>query len=145
MTLKLHLFNKITFNLVLDAIAAGDWKIWQSRGAEIKYRTAEAKTADITQAVSANGTLKPVVLVNVGTGYLEAQLNKLDGDSGDPTKGSGLLLSSTGCNIYETNQDMLIDLFGGAQPKDRCTWDMTLTIGGAPQAIKGKFFAQRQQ
>lgn len=85
------------------------------------------------------------VLVNVGTGFLEAQLNKLDGDTGDPTKNSGLLLSSTGCNIYETNQDMLIDLFGGAQPKDQCTWDMTLTIGGSPQAIKGKFFAQRQQ
>jgi hypothetical protein len=85
------------------------------------------------------------VLVNVGTAYLESQLTKLDGDSGDPTKGSGLLLSADGCNIYETNQDQLIDLFGGPQAKDQCTWDMTLTIGGAPQSIKGKFFATRQQ
>ena len=63
MTLKRLLFNKITFILVLIAIAAGGWMLWQSRGAEIKYRTAEAKTADITQAVSANGTLVPARIV----------------------------------------------------------------------------------
>ena len=91
MTLKRLLFNKITFILVLIAIAAGGWMLWQSRGAEIKYRTAEAKTADITQAVSANGTLKPVVLVNVGT-QVSGTVKKLHVDFNDQVKQGQVLL-----------------------------------------------------
>jgi len=44
--------------------------VWQlsSPGREVgKYRTEPARITDVTQSVSANGTLNPVVLVNVGT------------------------------------------------------------------------------
>jgi hypothetical protein len=84
-------------------------------------------------------------LINLGTGYLEATLNGLDGTSGDPTKGSGLLLSANACNIFETNQDQLIDLWGGPMLADQCVWDMTITVGGSPQTLKGTFYAKRQQ
>jgi len=85
------------------------------------------------------------VLITLGTAFLESQLNQLDGTTGDPTKGSGLLLSADKCPIFETNQDQRIDLIGGPLPKDQCHWDMTLTIGGKPNAIKGIFYATRQQ
>lgn len=85
------------------------------------------------------------VLINLGTAFLEAQLNQLDGTTGDPSKGSGLLLSADKCPIFETNQDQLIDTIGGTQVQDQCHWDMTLTIGGKPNAIKGIFYAVRQQ
>ncbi len=84
-------------------------------------------------------------LITLGTGYLEATLNNLDGTSGDPSKGSGLLLSANACNIFETNQDQLIDLWGGPMPADQCVWDMTITVGGSPQTLKGTFYAKRQQ
>lgn len=84
-------------------------------------------------------------LITLGTAFLEAQLNQLDGTTGDPTKGSGLLLAADKCPIFETNQDQLIDTIGGTSVKDQCLWDMTLTIGGKPNKIKGIFYAVRQQ
>ena len=47
----------------------GIW-VWQKAGklpAAERYRTARIERGDLTQNVSANGTLNPVVLVNVGT------------------------------------------------------------------------------
>ncbi len=85
------------------------------------------------------------VLITLGTSFLEQQLNQLDGTTGDPTKNSGLLLGTDKCPIFETNQDQLIDIIGGVLAKDQCHWDMTLTIGGKPNAIKGMFYATRQQ
>ncbi|MBM4344691.1 MAG: hypothetical protein FJ100_15100, partial [Deltaproteobacteria bacterium] len=84
-------------------------------------------------------------LITLGTAFLEAQLNQLDGTTGDPSKGSGLLLAADKCPIFETNQDQLIDTIGGTSIKDQCLWDMTLTIGGKPNKIKGIFYAVRQQ
>ena len=78
-----------------------------------------------------------------GTGFLESQLLALDGKTGDPTKGSGLLLAADKCAIFEINADQKIDAIGNkTQP---CLWDMTLTIGGKPEPIKSKFYATRQQ
>ena len=91
MTLKRLLFNKITFLLVLVAAAAGGYVWWQSRTTEVKYRTIEARVADITQAVSANGTLKPVVLVNVGT-QVSGTVMKLRADFNDRVKAGQVLL-----------------------------------------------------
>jgi HlyD family secretion protein len=91
MTLKRLLFNKFTLLILLVAIAAGGWMLWQSRSTEVKYRTTEARTADITQAVSANGTLKPVVLVNVGT-QVSGTVKKLHVDFNDRVKQGQVLL-----------------------------------------------------
>ena len=90
MNLKRLLFNKITFILLLLALAAGGYALWQSRTPEVKYRTTEAKVGDITQSVSANGTLKPVVLVNVGT-QVSGTVRKLYVDFNDQVKQGQLL------------------------------------------------------
>ena len=83
------------------------------------------------------------LMITLGTGYLEGQLTSLDVNSGDPTKNSGLLLAADHCPIFEIDGDQYIDSLGAQT--SMCEWDMTLTIAGAPQSIKSKFFATRQQ
>ena len=54
----------------LGVVAGGGWyavKHGQQKTPEQLYRLESAKKGDITQTVSANGTLNPIVLVNVGT------------------------------------------------------------------------------
>lgn len=59
----------LTWTLLL-ALAAGSYYYWRQQQIEpaaARYRTAPVERGDITQTVSANGTLNPVVLVSVGT------------------------------------------------------------------------------
>ena len=53
--------------LVIVAVAAAWWWTVKSKPAEPQYRTATVDRGDIAAEVSANGTLNPVTLVNVGT------------------------------------------------------------------------------
>lgn len=62
--------RNILIALVFLAAAAGGWYYWQSKGAgqpQERFKTQPADRGDIVQTISANGTLSPVVLVNVGT------------------------------------------------------------------------------
>jgi HlyD family secretion protein len=52
------------------AAAAGGYYFWnksQAKPLDARYKTETVAYGDVTQTVSANGTLNPVVLVNVGT------------------------------------------------------------------------------
>jgi len=54
----------------LLAVAFAGWSFWRKaadRPLEERYQLAEVTRGDLTQIVTANGTLNPVVLVNVGT------------------------------------------------------------------------------
>jgi HlyD family secretion protein len=53
--------------LLLLAAAAGWWWNGKSKPAEPQFRTVAVDRGDISAQVSANGTLNPVTLVNVGT------------------------------------------------------------------------------
>lgn len=70
MNLRRLLLNKYSLLGVLLLFAAGGYLYW-SKGrapdAEARYRTQAIERGDLTQLASANGTLNPVVLVNVGT------------------------------------------------------------------------------
>ena len=57
----------------------------------VRYRTAELGTGDVTQTVSANGTVNPVVLVNVGT-QVSGTVKKLHVDFNDHVKAGQVLL-----------------------------------------------------
>jgi len=62
--------SRLTFAVIAaTAIAAGAYAWWSTRTLppEERYRLQEATVADIVQNVSANGSLSPVTLVNVGT------------------------------------------------------------------------------
>ena len=81
------------FLVAIVAIGLGV-AMWQWTGrtaADGKYRTESAKVGDVTQTVSANGTLNPVVLVNVGT-QVSGTVMKLHVDFNDHVKAGQVLL-----------------------------------------------------
>jgi HlyD family secretion protein len=77
--------------LAVLAIVLGAWLFLDRQGLETKYRLSSAKIGDVTQAVSANGTLNPVVLVNVGT-QVSGTVKKLHVDFNDHVTAGQILL-----------------------------------------------------
>jgi HlyD family secretion protein len=77
--------------LAVIAIVFGAWRLLDRQGIETKYRLSPAKIGDVTHAVSANGTLNPVVLVNVGT-QVSGTVKKLHVDFNDHVKAGQILL-----------------------------------------------------
>jgi HlyD family secretion protein len=80
--------------LILVAGVAAAFVLWQRgirAGAERRYKTQELETGDVTKTVSANGTLNPVVLVNVGT-QVSGTVKKLHADYNDHVRAGQVLL-----------------------------------------------------
>jgi len=73
------------------AVAAGGWW-WNSRdkAAEPQYRTEAVDRGDISAQVSANGTLNPVVLVNVGT-QVSGTVRRIEADFNQQVKAGQVL------------------------------------------------------
>ncbi len=73
------------------AAAAGGWW-WSSRdkAAEPQYRTETVDRGDISAQVSANGTLNPVVLVNVGT-QVSGTVRRIEADFNQQVKAGQIL------------------------------------------------------
>jgi HlyD family secretion protein len=70
MNLRSLFLNKYSLIGVALLIAIGGYFYWtkgRAPDAETRYRTQAVERGDLTQMASANGTLNPVVLVNVGT------------------------------------------------------------------------------
>ncbi|MFA7269030.1 MAG: efflux RND transporter periplasmic adaptor subunit [Sterolibacterium sp.] len=70
MNLRKLLFNRYALIVVLLLIIGGAYFFWNSSRAQVgeaRYRTQVVERGELTQLASANGTLNPVVLVNVGT------------------------------------------------------------------------------
>lgn len=91
--------NRKTGRLLLGALliaALGGGAYWYfadgaGRAPEQRYRTAEIARGDVTQTVSANGTLNPVVLISVGT-QVSGTVKKLYVDFNDKVKAGQPLL-----------------------------------------------------
>jgi len=81
------MFRSVLFLLLLAGIGWGGWSYWQSRQAASKdeYVTVNLDRGDIIKTVSANGTLNPVVLVNVGT-QVSGTIQTLHADFNDRVK-----------------------------------------------------------
>lgn len=75
--------------LIAAALAAGWWQ-GRERPAEERYKQQEVTVGDITQNVSANGTLSPVTLVNVGT-QVSGTVRRLHVDFNDQVKAGQVL------------------------------------------------------
>lgn len=93
MKIRALLLNRFFIaGVVLAALAAGAAAWFYGREeAGTKYRAAALKTGDIAQTVSANGTLNPVVLVNVGT-QVSGTVMKLRADFNDRVSAGQVLL-----------------------------------------------------
>jgi len=87
--------GKIVLGIIVAAALAGGGAWWfQQRAAqnpEKRYRLASIERGAITQSVSANGTLNPVVLVSVGT-QVSGTVKRLYVDFNDPVKKDQVLL-----------------------------------------------------
>ena len=94
MNIRSILFSKTAIALVLIAAAALAYTYWQNQDgstAARKYQLAPAKIGDVTRTVAANGTLNPVVLVNVGT-QVSGTVKKLHVDFNDRVTKDQILL-----------------------------------------------------
>src|SRR5690242_14568219 len=76
---------------VAIGVGAAVWQLTEKRGACDAYRTAATSIADGTSTLPANGTLNPVVLVNVGT-QVSGTVMKLHVDFNDHVKAGQVLL-----------------------------------------------------
>ena len=65
--------------LIVAAGGAYYWKSQSANSTQEKYKTQAVDRGDIVQSISANGTLSPVVLVNVGT-QVSGTLKRLNAD-----------------------------------------------------------------
>ena len=78
--------------LLAIAMAGGWWWLEHERGSgEALYKSEAVRIGDVTQAVSANGTINPVTLVNVGT-QVSGTVKKLLADFNDRVKAGQVLL-----------------------------------------------------
>ena len=81
-------FNKWTMLILFLAIVIAGYMLWknnQQLPPEAKYTLQSVEIGDITQSVSANGTLNPLVLVTVGT-QISGRVTKLYVDFNDRVK-----------------------------------------------------------
>src|SRR4051812_45488744 len=93
--------SRLTTNLLragllvlLAAIALGGWAYWRTsaqKPPEERYQLEDITYGDLTQTVSANGTLNPVVLVNVGT-QVSGTVKKLYADFNSKVSAGQILL-----------------------------------------------------
>lgn len=85
--------SKVVIPLLVLALAAGGYAAWlQTRPpSAAAYRTVAVDRGEIVQAVSANGTLNPVVLVNVGT-QVSGTIQKLHADFNDRVRAGQVLV-----------------------------------------------------
>jgi HlyD family secretion protein len=93
MTIRKIIFSKWFFLFILVAAMALGFALWQRArlAAERRYKTQAISIGNITKTVSANGTLNPVVLVNVGT-QVSGTVQKLHADFNDHVREGQILL-----------------------------------------------------
>ena len=74
-----------TVALILAAAGWFGWNKYEEKDPSQRYKSATVVLGDITQSASANGTLNPVILVNVGT-QVSGTVKKLMVDFNDKVK-----------------------------------------------------------
>ena len=79
--------QKLSFKIILSiaVVLVLFLIIRHEKSVEAKYKTQVIEIGDITQTVSANGTLNPVVIVSVGT-QVSGTVKKLYADFNDHVK-----------------------------------------------------------
>ena len=97
--------TKLLLFLIIPLLVAGAYAAWRLTqkppGAE--YRTVKVERGDIVKTVSANGTLNPVVLVNVGT-QVSGTIQRLYADFNDRVK-AGQVLAELDPSLFRAALD----------------------------------------
>ena len=139
--------------LMVAALAAGAWQWNAQRGTKDKYRTAPVTRAGVIQSVSANGTLNPVVLVNVGT-QVSGTVKKLHVDFNDRVKAGQVLLELDPALLQAqvrqdeanlANAKATLDLALANEARSQTLWDQdSIAKQALDTAIQARKSAQAQ-
>ncbi|MDY0265718.1 MAG: efflux RND transporter periplasmic adaptor subunit [Sulfurospirillum cavolei] len=100
--MKKYLWNRWTFFLLLIGVTIGAYVWWQrfhDIPVEAKYKFQTITQGDLTQTVSANGTLNPLVLVTVGS-QVSGKIIRLYADFNDRVK-EGQVLAELDPALFE--------------------------------------------
>ena len=100
MKLRNIIFSKLFLLFILVAAAALGFALWRQRvssEAEGRYKTQAVEVGDVTKTVSANGTLNPVVVVQVGS-QVSGTIDKLYADWNSKVKADQI--------VARLNQDL---------------------------------------
>jgi len=117
--------------VVAMAVAVVAWRAMDQAGNGDRYRVEPVVIRDITQSVSANGTLNPVVLVNVGT-QVSGTVKKLSADFNDHVQAGQILLELDPALLQaQVNQDQanvanakaVLDLASANEARSRTLWE----------------------
>src|SRR5512135_647475 len=101
--------RNVLIAILVLALAGGGVYFWQRNGAaqsQERYKTAQVDRGDVVQTISANGTLNPVVLVNVGT-QVSGTVMRLHADFNSHVE-KGQILAELDPALFEAqvNQDL---------------------------------------
>lgn len=92
----------IVLALILASGATGIYWLKQQDKKPAQFKTETAERGEIIQSISANGTLNPVVLVNVGT-QVSGTVKKLHADFNDRVK-TGQVLAELDPSLFEAQE-----------------------------------------
>src|SRR5581483_4986517 len=92
--------KKLIVLIVVIALAAGGWFYFSNRGdGAPQYQTVKVSRGDLTQVVTATGTLNPVINVQVGS-QISGNIQKLFADYNTPVK-AGQVIAQLDPAIYQ--------------------------------------------
>jgi HlyD family secretion protein len=121
--------------LVLIAAAWGGWTWWRNASEtppEARYQFEAVTTGDVTQTVTANGTVNPVGLVNVGT-QVSGTVKRLLVDFNDKVSAGQVLLE-----LDPTTTQAAVEQSAG----DLANAEATLRLARAEEARMRELFGQ---
>lgn len=124
----------ITLTVLAGLIGGGLWanKQREAQNPETRYKLATLEKGDVTQTVSANGTLNPVVLISVGT-QVSGTVRKLYVDFNDKVKKGQPLLELDDALVSATERQSAANVVNA---------QATLELAQANEARMKSLFAQ---
>jgi HlyD family secretion protein len=120
------------FGLIVVAAGIYYYSAWRAAEKNHNYRTENITKGDIVKTISANGTLNPVVLVNVGT-QISGVINKLNVDFNDRVH-QGQVLAEIDPSLIDAQLEQSRAALANAQA--------SLKLAQANEARSKELFAQ---
>ncbi|GHT92147.1 RND transporter [Betaproteobacteria bacterium] len=134
-------FKPFALLLAIGALAGGAyvWFTHDGRTPEERYKFAELATGEIRQTVSANGTLNPVTLVNVGT-QVSASVKALYVDFNDEVKAGQILAELDDAMLAAQARQSKANLMSA-----NATLDLALANADRMQTLFAQEYVSRQE
>jgi HlyD family secretion protein len=135
------MFRNLLILILTGAVAWLGWDYWHRRQAPeaLDYTTVAVERGDIIKTVSANGTLNPVVLVNVGT-QVSGTIQKLHADFNDRVR-AGQVLVELDPSLFRAALDQSSAKLANAE----ATLKLALANAGRTKALFEKGYVARAE